>query len=154
MEERSRGKICPSYESSTALIKQRGRRECRALIAPAALRAVKKARKQVTTGTPKRSGIPCAMVLRLIARSPRGTGLDSPRDLRIARKLDPSVGGSGPHAFAVRVSALRQVAPTRPSHPGPRVVTIAIRPSSGARDGATIRPISFLIKRIIFGIRA
>jgi hypothetical protein len=30
--------------------------------APAALRAMKKARKQVTTGTPKRSGIPCAMV--------------------------------------------------------------------------------------------
>ena len=101
---------------------------------------MKKARKQVTTGTPKRSGIPCAMVLRLIARSPRGTGLDSPRDLRIARKLDPSVGGSGPHAFAVRVSALRQVAPTRPSHPGPRVVTIAIRPSSGGtgcRDHTT-----------------
>ena len=101
---------------------------------------MKKARKQVTTGTPKRSGIPCAMVLRLIARSPRGTGLDSPRDLRIARKLDPSVGRPGPHAFAVRAGALRQVAPTRPSHPGPRVVTIAIRPSSGGtgcRDHTT-----------------
>src|ERR1700760_4115319 len=72
----------PELLHLVSLQKVRGRRECRALIAPAALRASKKARKQVTTGTPKRAGIPCAMVLRLIARSPRGAGLDSPRDLR------------------------------------------------------------------------
>jgi hypothetical protein len=42
--------------------KNRGRRECRVFVAPAALRAGKKARKQVTTGTPKLSGIPCTTV--------------------------------------------------------------------------------------------
>jgi len=42
-------------------LKFRGRRECRVFVAPAALRATKKARKQVTTGTPKQSGIPCAI---------------------------------------------------------------------------------------------
>jgi hypothetical protein len=31
---------------------------------------VKSARKQVTTGTPKQSGIPCTMVLRLIRDLP------------------------------------------------------------------------------------
>ena len=64
---------------------------------------VKKARKQVTTGTPKQSGIPCAMVLRLISCSPRSAGLDSLRRPGfMTAGLDPSVGGPGPHDFAVR----------------------------------------------------
>jgi hypothetical protein len=82
---------------------------------------VKKARKQVTTGTPRSSGIPCTTVVRLIARSSRGAGLDSPRRLPITGKLDSSVGESGPHAFAVRVGAARLAAPKRPSHPKPNV---------------------------------
>ena len=81
----------------------------------------KKARKQVTTGTPRSSGIPCTTVYRLIARSPRGAGLDSPRHLPITGKLDSSVGESGPHAFAVRFRAARLAAPKRPSHPKPNV---------------------------------
>jgi len=32
---------------------------------------MKNAHEQVTTGTPKQSGTPCAMVLRLISCSPR-----------------------------------------------------------------------------------
>jgi len=36
---------------------------------------VKKARKQVTTGTPKRSGIPCASGFTAYTCSPRCTGL-------------------------------------------------------------------------------
>src|ERR1700750_306983 len=76
------------------------------------------------------TGTPCAMVLRLIARSPRGTGLDSPRRpaTRLAG-LDPSIGGSGPHAFAVRFGITRQLMPQRPSHPAPTLVTTAKRPS-------------------------
>jgi hypothetical protein len=35
------------------------------------------------------------------------------------RQLDPSVGGTGPHAFAVRTGALRLLTPIRPSHPAP-----------------------------------
>jgi hypothetical protein len=45
----------------------------------------------------KQSGTPCAMVLRLIPRSPRRTGLCSHRRQPIIiSELDPSVGGSGP----------------------------------------------------------
>jgi len=42
---------------------------------------MKKAYELVTTGTPKQSDIPCAMVLRFIPRSPRSAGLDSLRRL-------------------------------------------------------------------------
>src|SRR5262249_54463986 len=58
----SRGTKCPS-DASCGPSKRRGRRECRALNAPAASRVVQKTRELVTTGTPERSGIPCAMVL-------------------------------------------------------------------------------------------
>jgi hypothetical protein len=37
-----------------------------------------------------------------------------------SRELDASVGASGPHDFAVRISTFRQIAPSRPSHPTPR----------------------------------
>ena len=103
----------------------------------------RKARKQVTTGTPKRSGIPCAMVLRLIPCSPRCTGLVvTVAGGLVARQLDPSVGGSGPHGFAVRIFSARRALPTRPPHPCPRFLTIAKRPSCGrdARRGATDLP--------------
>ena len=36
------------------------------------------------------------------------------------RKLDASVGASGPHDFAVRVGAIRQRRRLRPPHPAPR----------------------------------
>jgi hypothetical protein len=64
---------CPS--------RKRGRRECRALNAPAASWAEKGRRPTsvVTTGSPKHSGTPCAMALRLTPCSPRGIGLVSPR---------------------------------------------------------------------------
>jgi hypothetical protein len=56
----------------------------------------------VTTGTPKHSGIPCAMVLRLIRDLPGVPGLLAPVAREFVHELDPSVGGSGPHDFAVR----------------------------------------------------
>jgi hypothetical protein len=58
------------------------------------------------------------------------TGLFCHRRLQAtAYKLDASVGASGPHGFAVRISTLRLRAPIRPSHPAPTLVTIAKRPS-------------------------
>jgi hypothetical protein len=52
--------------------KIRGRRECRVSVAPAASRAeCKEHTSVVTVGSPDWPGIPRAMVLRLIARSPR-----------------------------------------------------------------------------------
>src|ERR1700733_7949864 len=57
------------------------------------------------------------------------TGLVCHRHLAdTSAKLDASVGASGPHDFAVRVSAIRQKAHPRPSHPNPTFVTIAKRP--------------------------
>jgi hypothetical protein len=42
----------------------------------------------------------------------------------IIRKLDPSVGGPGPHDFAVRARLRSSRRLTRPSHPASRFVTI------------------------------
>ncbi len=75
--------------------------------------------------------------------SPRCTGLDSHRRPPIIiSALDPSVGGSGPHGFAVRIRSARLALPTRPPHPCPRFLTIAKRPSCGrdARREATDLP--------------
>src|SRR5215475_12659848 len=67
---------------------------------------------------------------RLISCSPRCPGFSSHRRRRKDfRRLDPSVGGSGPHVFAVRSCHARQSWPKRPSHPNPTFVTIAKRPS-------------------------
>jgi hypothetical protein len=78
------------------------------------------ARKQ--TGSAGTTGIPRAMVLRLI----RGL-LGVPGFLAaVARKsspreLDSSVGEPGPHDFAVRVGRARLRCRQRPSHPAPNV---------------------------------
>jgi hypothetical protein len=78
-----------------------------------------KARKQVTTGSPKQSGIPCTMVLRLIPRSPRRSGFlsPSPRNALALSRVDASVEASGPHGFAVRERRIRLSRRPRPSHP-------------------------------------
>jgi hypothetical protein len=65
----------------------RGRRECRALAHPQPCVQKIKARKQVTTGSPKQSGIPRAMVLRLIPRSPRRSGFLSPSSARLRESI-------------------------------------------------------------------
>src|ERR1700760_2378557 len=77
-----RGFASESYKSSS--LEDRGRRECRALAAPAASWAEKGRRptSKVTTGKAETSGTPCAMALRLTPRSPRGIGLVSPRRLQ------------------------------------------------------------------------
>jgi hypothetical protein len=46
-------------------------------------------------------------------------------------RLDASIGASGPHDFAVRISRARQSQLSRPPHPTARFVTIASRPSFG-----------------------
>ena len=50
------------------------------------------------------------------------------------RELGACMGAPGPHDFAVRKSATRQSAPSRPPHPASRAVTIAMRPSCLRRD--------------------
>ena len=57
--------------------KNRGRRECRMLDAPAASRAIKEKTHAHSQGPPKSHGIPCAMVLTAPPWSPWCTGLVS-----------------------------------------------------------------------------
>ena len=106
-------------------------------------RLQQKKQAAVTTGKAGATGIPCAMVLRLIACSPRCTagvpGFVATVALGLVTPgLDPSVGRSGPHAFAVREAAFVG-AHMRAAHPHvhrilpPTSVTIASRPSRGSR---------------------
>ena len=63
----------------------------------------------VTTVTPETPGIPRAMVLTVSFVLSLVTGLVCHHRQRIVfRQLDASVGASGPHDFAVRLSAVRQ----------------------------------------------
>src|SRR5947199_9391618 len=55
-----------------------------------------------------------------------------------SRPLDASIEASGPHDFAVRIRAVRQLAHPRPSHPAPRFVTLRNAPRS-EQDGASGR---------------
>src|SRR5271165_6062362 len=83
-----------------------------------------------TAEAPETSGIPHAMVLRLITCSPRGPGSFAPviPEKLASQELDASVGAPGPHAFAVRFSIARLATPPRPPHPASTSVTIASRP--------------------------
>jgi hypothetical protein len=60
----------PSAADNLALENRRGRRECRVTTSPMA-RLQQKTQAAVTTGRAGSAGIPCAMVLRFISRSPR-----------------------------------------------------------------------------------
>jgi len=102
----SRGTKCPSDASLARPRNQRGRRECRVPLHPQP--RVQEMRKATHTSSqqvqPNTLRHPLRSGFRLITRSPRCPGFDSHRRRRIIfRQLDPSVGGSGPHAFAVRL---------------------------------------------------
>src|SRR5690242_19247037 len=91
----------------------------------------------VTTGKAGAAGIPCAMVLRLIARSPRSAGLDSLRRLGlVTRGLTPASGDQD-HTPSPSVRLLSSARFKRAQHPHvhrilpPTSVTIASRPSDG-----------------------
>ena len=90
----------------------------------------KKAYELVTTVAPEQPGIPRAMVLTAYFALSSVTGLFCHRRLReTSRRLDASVGASGPHDFAVR-EKLRIVERAFTSTASrPAFVTIASRPS-------------------------
>ena len=117
----------------------RGRRECRALDAPAASYAGEKsirASHHGHTGFTRHS--PRNGFNGFLRALPGVPGLLATVVGRLLRRSDTSVGVSGPHDFAVRVKRHSSKAPPRPPHPAPRFVTIASRPSVG-RDGKHIR---------------
>jgi hypothetical protein len=108
-----------------------GRREDRVRAAPAVSRA--KAEKKTHTSIQvqrRQSGLPCAVVLRLISCSPwRPAFLSpSPRGNEPAR-LDASIGAPGPHDFAVRDRPRSSVVSIASIASHRAFVTIASRPS-------------------------
>ena len=120
----SRGAITPGFCIVARPGKIRGRRECRALAAPEASRAKnKKHGELVTTVTPVSPGIPRANGFNGFLRARPGDRALLPPSQVTMRKhrhqLDISVGISGPHDFAVRMSVARLATPPRPPHPAP-----------------------------------
>ena len=97
----------------------RGRREDRMLVAP--VECVRK----MTTGSTRATRPSLRDWFTAHTCSPRRAGLSSHRRLPGQRpcKLDPSVGGSGPHDFAVRFDRARQSQFQRPSPPVSMSVT-------------------------------
>src|SRR5690242_16453370 len=85
----------------------RGRREGRVSADTHGPRAVKKARGR-NHRFGRITGLPCATVLTLISRSPRGPGLFAPVIARfVTAQLDASVGAPGPHDFTSAIGAVR-----------------------------------------------
>src|SRR3954467_8072541 len=81
-----------------------------------------KAHEVVTTGSPEQPGIPRAMVLTVSFVISPVIGLSCHRHRQVTTcQLDTSVEASGPHAFPVRISTVRQPCYQRPSHPVPNV---------------------------------
>jgi hypothetical protein len=102
----------------------RGRRECRMLAAPASLACKRKCtlRTQATTGTAETPAFPAQWFYGLyVISSVRRAFWPPSLSRNVPRELDPSVGGSGPHDFAVRLGIARQSMPQRPSLPASNV---------------------------------
>jgi hypothetical protein len=127
MTERARLSI-PAARSCPCLAKRHprkhgGSRECRALDAPAAARAkvestrVSHHRSTETIRHSLHDGL--TAYVRALPGVPGF--LASVACELVTRKLDPSVGGSGPRVFTARIDAARPAPPTRPSHPAPNV---------------------------------
>jgi hypothetical protein len=78
--------------------------------------------------------LPAQWLYGLLRALPGVPGFLAPIAAQSLARLDPSIGGSGPHGLTVRDRTARLAARARPSQPAPRIVTIAKRPSCG-RDG-------------------
>jgi hypothetical protein len=90
--------------------------------------AVSRANRQKKTHTSiqvqrKQSGLPCAMVLTVsFVLSPVTGFLATVISEKLAsQKLDASIGASGPHDFAVRLTRRSSIAHPRPPHPAAHV---------------------------------
>jgi hypothetical protein len=83
-------------------------------LARSLVRKSKKAHELVTTGPPKRSGIPCAMALRLIPRSLRRSGffVTVPAQCEALSRVYASVEALRPRGFVVREVAHSSCAPS------------------------------------------
>src|SRR5881392_4340368 len=97
------------------------------------------AHEVVTTGSPEQPGIPRAMVLTVSFVISPVIGLFCHRRQRnYFRQLDASVGASGPHDFAVRITRCSSAARSASTASRSAFVTIAIRPFE-ERDGGVYK---------------
>jgi hypothetical protein len=102
--------------------------------APAALRADKKARKQVTAGTPETSGIPRAAGFNGFLRSlPGEPGFMSPSPAEISADLIPASGYQDATTSPSATDTFVRCAIASTASPAQRLVTIAKRPSCGQK---------------------
>jgi hypothetical protein len=130
---RSRGAFRPRFAVNFLNPPFRGRRECRASAAPAAACAmIVVERTRVSQVTPESPGIPRAMVLTaFLCALPGDRAFLPPSPAGLNRRLDTSVGVSGPHDFSVRKQTPSSGAPPASTASRPAFVTFAKRPSVG-----------------------
>jgi len=95
-----------------------------AKLAPAASFANWKKQTSVFTTGEASTGIPCAMVDRLLRALPGVSGLLATVAREIVHELDPSVEGTGPHGLTERAYLRSPREPSRPPLPASRFVTI------------------------------
>src|SRR6476659_2413697 len=92
MTPRSRGADRPRFCKDHPPLDIRGRRECRALNAPAASCVKKQTHELVTTVTPERPGIPRAMVYALLRALPGDQACLTPSPALLLADLTPTMG--------------------------------------------------------------
>ena len=108
----------------------------------------------VTTVTPERPGIPRAMVLTVSFVISPVIGLFCHRRQRnYFRQLDASVGASGPHDFAVRITRCSSAARSASTASRSAFVTIAIRPFE-ERDGGVYKSDLGQARTVLFSAKA
>ena len=107
----------------------------------------------------RHSGIPCAMVLRLIRALPGERRFLPPSSARhLAARLDATVAAPGPHDFAVRCERSRpaskaRLTPQRPSQPAPTFRDDRVSSPHAARAGCVMPPIWHFCKVEYFSLR-
>src|ERR1700761_2909207 len=99
----------PSFANSFAPLKTKGAGKDRVRAAPAVSCALmhKRMLHMSIQVQRKHSGLPCAMALRLIRALPGDPAFLSPSPAGLTAGLTPTLGASGPHAFAVRIDVER-----------------------------------------------
>jgi hypothetical protein len=133
--------IAPELCGSRPLQLKRGRREDRAPAGTHGPRAAKVARGRTTgsaenTRPSPRNGF--NSVFRALPGDHRLVATVIP-EKPASQELSACFGAPGPHGLAVRARVSRQLPRSRPPHPCPTSVTIAIRPSDRAGTVANIR---------------
>jgi len=141
---RSRDTICPSFASSSPFENERaqgtpdaGRTRGSCVQRNCAFHARKQRQGSRDNRRSLRDGL---RLIRPLLGVPGFLAAVASRD-HLSAKLDPSVGGSGPYDFAVRVLRASSVARNpRPPHPASRFVTNGQTPLLPRRDGGDHTP--------------